>query len=772
MITPLPFSKLDSNRHKLLLNIFWVFLIAALGTGILLELSGVLWRTELSTINRRFEARPWLAWSAESLKRLNLSSILKYHDDHEIPRRWWAWDYTLSWLLENNHPPVKHKIIIFNHSFEDEPPAEAVRSHDWMAPLLQYPVSRNTMADVVEFIARSGAKLIVLDADFPQYSAGDQNLARSIHLCSQGTTAGHPVPVLMTASVTTKSYDNVIQLHTFSPPRGVIEALTELEPDKDVINEYTGSAGILLDEDQVVRQLACFLPGRTDEVQESVVIKGLQRLGEKIPSNLPAGLDIDFAGPPNNELYKIRPFWYLLDPEHRRILAGTAKNEGEPSLKDAVVIIGDGITDLHNTPYTNLGANLRTGSEILAQAFDTIGRGHWPQRLSLPERLVYLFAVVSMAGLLIALWKSRFYTTVPRQKGLTAWYLRRILPDLAISSASVVISYLVACQLFASNGMLVPVVVPAVALLAGALTAAVWQTQHQQMEALTHELADAKTRLSLIHEKHEAELREQAATARADAIQQDRERRREFGRRLNHDLKAPLSILNWTLAKMRSDGLTSSGAEDKLERLFKTANRLFNLIGELSRSYDFEIVPGGLKHDARCSIREVITDCVTLHRAVADMMGSKVEMVLAENDVFARVGVFQLTRIIDNLIGNALVHNPAGTTVRVRIEPGVEQHAIEISDNGVGIPLEKLGDKMKKGSEKGTSGLGLSIVHGLVRDLEGELKIKSSADRGTSILVFIPAAPLDEQNEVPQGEPISTISNNEESDTCAAKGAR
>lgn len=764
-----------SAKRTIFASIFVVYFLAATLSGVLLELSGLVSRIELQTINKRFEARPWLSWSAGSIARLQPATLLHYHDEHEIPRRWWAWDYTLSWLIENNHPAPLHKVIIFNHSFEDEPPFEAVASHSWMQPLLQYPVSRATVARAIRFMAKSGARLIILDADFPQYSQGDQALAEAIHDCATGKAGPRAVPVLMTASVTRKTYDHLMQLHGYSPPRGVIEALQKLEPQVDVVNEYTGSAGLVPDEDQVVRQLACHLPGRMDEVQESVVIKALRKMGETPPGNLPSAMDIDFAGPPNTELYKIRPFWYLLDPEHQKVLSGVkrAPDEVEPELKDAVVIVGDGITDLHNTPYTNLGANLRSGSEVLAQAMDTIARKSWPERLPFSASMMYLMASIVIAGTVVAYLKTNAPHQPSRHDQIGVWYMVRILSDLALVAASLAVSWLVACLLFAQSGLIVPVVVPAVALMAGSLATAVWQAQFEKMEALTHELDDARSRLMLLHAKHEAELREQAAVARADAIQQDRERRREFGRRLNHDLKAPLSILNWTLAKMRSDGLTSANAEDKLERLFKTANRLFNLIGELSRSYDYEMSHGGSAVETRCNVREVIADSVTLHRAVADMMGSKVEMVLNSKEAIADVGVFQLTRVIDNLIGNALVHNPPGTTVTVKLESLLDRHAIEISDNGVGIPLDDLGDKIVRGNERGSSGLGLSIVHQLVRDMNGELTIKSLLDKGTSIRIEIAAVASETGSASVNDSAMPAVSREEnKNDACASKGAR
>ncbi len=129
----------------------------------------------------------------------------------------------------------------------------------------------------------------------------------------------------------------------------------------------------------------------------------------------------------------------------------------------------------------------------------------------------------------------------------------------------------------------------------------------------------------------------------------------------------------------------------------------------------------------------------------------------------------QLLRVIQNLCQNALeAMSPAGTlTVRTfnvyldepiqkyeRMEAG-EYVAVSIADTGHGIPTE-IRDKIfdpffttKKADLKRGSGLGLSVVRGIVKDHNGYLDLESQPGQGTVFTLYFPACreALDQPDE-------------------------
>lgn len=718
--------------------------------GSLIQLSGALDRQELQTINKRFEARQWLIWAPESLKRLNPATLWNYHEQHEYPRNWYSWDYTLSWLIEHNHPPVKNKIVIFNHTVEDEPQKEALEQEPWIKPLLQHPIPRATVAEMVDFLAKAGAGMIILDNDFPQYSSDDKVLAEAIHKCSTGTY-GRKVPVFMVRAVNRRSAGPVLELEAPTSPVGVLDELSKLEPGVDVQAKYTGITSINQDSDQVVRRIWTTLPGSMGDDHESLIVKGLKTIGKPVPGDIPGLMDIDFGAPPNSELYPVRSLHYLLDPSKKAMLTGPS-NGGDVDVKNAVVFIGDGITDVYSTPFTNDGENLMSGTEILANAMDTVSRHSWPRRMiavrgdfdQLAQSLLYLVAASVAGGLFWLVWKELQQAKPAHQGARQSGRLLRLGMDIGFYCLTLTSSYFVACLIFAHSGLLVPIFVPSIALGLGTLAAIIWEREKEKEETFQIRLQAAQDKLYLEREWFEAELARQQAEAQAREMLQDRKRRREFVRRINHDLNAPVSVLNWTIAELQMMELQSAVANEKIGRLVKSSDKLGELIDQLVQSYDYESTPGlNNNQSALCDLVGVVDDCVDGQRPLAEKHDDSIGWEKPEERMWVKANSLELSRVIDNIIRNAIKHNPKETSVAVSLESNGAFHSVLIADNGKGIASHHLDHIFEPGyrvnpEKKDGQGLGLDIAKTLVEAMGGEISVTSELGKGTTFKLRLP----------------------------------
>lgn len=715
-----------------------MYAAVALAFSIFLQLSGALERQELQTINRRFEARQWLIWSKESLARLNPSALWQRHEQHEQPKQIWCWDYTLSWLIENNHPQIQNKIVIFNHQVEDEPPVDAVRHFPWMEPLLNYPMKRKYMAGIVETLAKGGAKAIILDCDFPQYQPDDDDLALAIHNAGKGTF-GTPVPVFMVEAFNRSSNQNMVTFQAPTAPLGVLEQLQKLEPGIDVESKYTGMTCIEPDSDQVVRK--AIMRNRTMGVNEAVILKALQAVGKPIPPDLPDKIDIDFATFPHSDLFPVHPISRILDPQQKELVL-------RDYVKDSIVFVGDGITDVYSTPFTNDGLNQMSGTEILANAMDTVSRHSWPRRVTGAAALGYL-VLASLGGAACwCFWKSIQHKldTIrqAKQKEVLGGAFFRLSTDTLFFCLLVAGSYIFASIIFAYTGFLVPVFVTGISLGLGALASIVWEREKEREQSFVIQLESQKERHSLEMEKLESELALQEVEAENREMYQDRKRRHEFVRRINHDLNAPVSVLNWTISEMQMMELENNQAREKVNRLVKASDKLCELIDQLVQSYDYETTPGLQNNQAAlCDLTQVVEDSVDGQQPLAQKFESTLEWTKPPENLWVKANSLELSRVVDNIIRNAVKHNPKNTHVFVTMDTNGSFHKILISDSGKGIPPEHLPHIFTPGyrvnpEKKDGHGLGLDIAKTLVEGMGGEISVTSTLGKGTTFQIKLP----------------------------------
>lgn len=119
--------------------------------------------------------------------------------------------------------------------------------------------------------------------------------------------------------------------------------------------------------------------------------------------------------------------------------------------------------------------------------------------------------------------------------------------------------------------------------------------------------------------------------------------------------------------------------------------------------------------------------------------------IVVEQDYIFKSDRSRLYVILTNVISNALKYmNPQKENASVKVEVKVNQAlaSICIADTGIGIEdchLEKVFDMFYRATDqKPGSGLGLYIVKESVGRLSGNIKIKSKAGKGTTILIEIP----------------------------------
>jgi len=242
-----------------------------------------------------------------------------------------------------------------------------------------------------------------------------------------------------------------------------------------------------------------------------------------------------------------------------------------------------------------------------------------------------------------------------------------------------------------------------------------------------------------------AEVSERLSEARADLERLDSDRRR-FLAWMSHDLRTPLTAIR-ALAESAEAGLADpEELPGQVRAQIETMSRMVDDLFELSR-----ITSGSLRlRTEQVELLDIVSD------AVADVIAVAGEhrVRIVQRDIDGHVlwaDPHQLTRVIVNLLTNAVRHAPEGSEVLVFAEsPAPHRLVLAVLDHGSGVAVEDLDRMFEVGwrsdpARGGTSpdavasgaGLGLAIARGLARAHGGDV-FAEHTDAGFCLKVLLP----------------------------------
>ncbi|MCT4576146.1 sensor histidine kinase [Donghicola sp.] len=217
---------------------------------------------------------------------------------------------------------------------------------------------------------------------------------------------------------------------------------------------------------------------------------------------------------------------------------------------------------------------------------------------------------------------------------------------------------------------------------------------------------------------------------------------------MSHELRTPLNaILGYTQILQMAEGqkIDASKMAD-LDQIARSSTELLTMVegvmdlsrieqGDLSTSFEaVDTVP--LVRQAYNGLRSM-----ALEKGVTFDIDAQAGM-----DTTAMTDSGALSRILSQLISNAIKYNKAGGKVTVRLRDGDgDTLRIDVEDTGAGIaedrqkdiftPFERLG---RENSDISGVGVGLSLTRRLVEVIGGDLSLKSTVGEGSTFSVRLP----------------------------------
>lgn len=241
------------------------------------------------------------------------------------------------------------------------------------------------------------------------------------------------------------------------------------------------------------------------------------------------------------------------------------------------------------------------------------------------------------------------------------------------------------------------------------------------------------------------EMAEQLSLAEKERKQLETTRE-EWMTGISHDLRTPLSTIqgyghmlesghyNWNEEELKEIGQTLRDKSEYMVELVEDFSLAFKLKNNV-------VVLETKKVDVHQLLQHIVLKFVN-DRTIENVHFSYVP---AHLQPFIQADPRWFERMLDNLIFNAIKHNPKNTTITISTTIKSDRVLITIQDDGIGMDEEtqkNLFDRYYRGTnttEKTEgAGLGMSIAKAICELHKGHIEVRSTLHEGTAIILHLP----------------------------------
>jgi two-component system, OmpR family, sensor kinase len=221
-------------------------------------------------------------------------------------------------------------------------------------------------------------------------------------------------------------------------------------------------------------------------------------------------------------------------------------------------------------------------------------------------------------------------------------------------------------------------------------------------------------------------------------------RLRQFLADASHELRTPLAAIRG-YAELFRLGVANDPekAASSMQRIEDEAKRMGDLVENLLMLARLDQLPEIAREPVEIS--SLVADAAQDARVTAPDRRINLQ-IKGPATVMGDSG--QLRQVVSNLVRNALVHTPAGTTVDLRVSEEGDEAVLEVRDYGKGLPAEDSDVLFERfwradpgrGRGPAGAGLGLSIVRAVVAAHRGQVAAANAPGGGAIFTVRLPLA--------------------------------
>ena len=256
-------------------------------------------------------------------------------------------------------------------------------------------------------------------------------------------------------------------------------------------------------------------------------------------------------------------------------------------------------------------------------------------------------------------------------------------------------------------------------------------------EVQAQNLADSRIEASKIKELNQLSV---SYNKMLERLSEAFEMQRQFTANAAHELRTPLAVMQLQIDLYNSTQHpdNDSSAQQTIKMITEQTERLSKMVRTLLDMSELQTIARDEEIEIDALIEEVLADLEPLAQEKDIRLTGKCDkVILIGSDIL-------IYRLVYNLVENAIKYNISGGTVTVTATQRDKHIYLAVKDTGNGIP-EELKERIfepffrldkSRSRALGGVGLGLALVHEIVRVHDGSIFVKDNANSGTTFEVI------------------------------------
>lgn len=216
----------------------------------------------------------------------------------------------------------------------------------------------------------------------------------------------------------------------------------------------------------------------------------------------------------------------------------------------------------------------------------------------------------------------------------------------------------------------------------------------------------------------------------------------KFFTMIAHEIRTPVSLIIGPLEKiMKSSAALPATVRDDLNIIDRNSQRLLFLVNQLLDFRKVEQKEMKMKF-APYNICQLLKAVCERFEPFIIQHGAHLEVAYPDADFTAAIDSEAITKLVSNLLTNASKYTKDRVVLSCIPQPGQHNFILRVTDNGIGISREEQRQIFQPFYQamdnKPGTGIGLSIVKGIVAAHNGCIEVESEVNEGSSFIVTLP----------------------------------